>query len=379
MTTLAQPVVLTPRGRLGPWVARAWRRLGWRHVAAAFLIEIVRGSIHPLGGTFFPPVELPGWDTAMSLLTGSWLVTNLLIVFSVLVANEAFDDDVPPLRAYGLVVAFLVLTVPALERLFYALVIPPDRSTGRDEGVAQLVWWSLVILYESGFGLSIYGYWRVTQRAMRRAQAAETERAYSEQRVQTARLLALQSRVEPQLLFDTLGRVGALHARDRSASDALLADLIGLLRSMQPGAGVDNSTVEREFALVEAWLRVMRGAGRLGVDVRLEMAPESPPVGIAPMLVLPLVRSVLAVAAGATRPWLLSSSVVDRRLLIRLESEGAGDPSGLLMQVDLEALHKRLTELFGKSARLVVASAPLALTLDLPRLLEDSDAHRADR
>ena len=379
MTTLAQPVVLTPRGRLGPWVARAWRRLGWRHVAAAFLIEIVRGSIHPLGGTFFPPVELPGWDTAMSLLTGSWLVTNLLIVFSVLVANEAFDDDVPPLRAYGLVVAFLVLTVPALERLFYALVIPPDRSTGRDEGVAQLVWWSLVILYESGFGLSIYGYWRVTQRAMRRAQAAETERAYSEQRVQTARLLALQSRVEPQLLFDTLGRVGALHARDRSASDALLADLIGLLRSMQPGAGVDNSTVEREFALVEAWLRVMRGAGRLGVDVRLEMAPESPSVGIAPMLVLPLVRSVLAVAAGATRPWLLSSSVVDRRLLIRLESEGAGDPSGLLMQVDLEALHKRLTQLFGKSARLVVASAPLALTLDLPRLLEDSDAHRADR
>ena len=379
MTTLAQPVVLTPRGRLGPWVARAWRRLGWRHVAAAFLIEIVRGSIHPLGGTFFPPVELPGWDTAMSLLTGSWLVTNLLIVFSVLVANEAFDDDVPPLRAYGLVVAFLVLTVPALERLFYALVIPPDRSTGRDEGVAQLVWWSLVILYESGFGLSIYGYWRVTQRAMRRAQAAETERAYSEQRVQTARLLALQSRVEPQLLFDTLGRVGALHARDRSASDALLADLIGLLRSMQPGAGVDNSTVEREFALVEAWLRVMRGAGRLGVDVRLEMAHESPSVGIAPMLVLPLMRSVLAVAAGATRPWLLSSSVVDRRLLIRLESEGAGDPSGLLMQVDLEALHKRLTELFGKSARLVVASAPLALTLDLPRLLEDSDAHRADR
>ncbi|MEO6745301.1 MAG: histidine kinase [Caldimonas sp.] len=379
MSTLAQPIVLTPRGRLGIWVARAWRRLGWRHVAAAFLIEIVRGAIHPLGGTFFPPVELPGWDTGMTLLTGSWLVTNLLIVFSVLVANEAFDEDVPPLRAYGLVVVFLVLTVPSLERLFYALVIPPDRSTGRDEGIAQLVWWSLVILYESGFGLSIYGYWRVTQRAMRRAQAAETERAYSEQRVQTARLLALQSRVEPQLLFDALGRVGALHASDPSASDALLADLIALLRSMQPSAGTDNSTVEREFDLVEAWLRVMRGAGRQGAQVSLQMSPESARVGIAPMLVVPLLRSVLVAGSSSSPDWLLSSQVVKQRLQIRLESKSGGTPSDLLSQVDLEALRERLAQLFGTLAQLTVSSVPLALTLDLPRLLEDSDDHRADR
>jgi len=381
MSTLAQPVVLTPRWRLGLWVARAWRRLGWRHVVAALLIEIVRISIHPLGGIFFPPVELPGWDPAVSILTGAWLVSNLLMVFSVLVADEAFEDDVPPLRAYGLVVVLLVLTLPSLDRLFYSLVSSPgqDRATGRDEGVAQLVWWSLAILYESGFGLSIYAYWRVTQRAMRRFQAAETDRARSEQRVQTARLLALQSRVEPQLLFDTLGRVGALHASDPSASDALLADLIAMLRSMQSVAGADNSTVEREFALVEAWLRVIRGAGRQLVQVRLQVSPESAQVGIAPMLVLPLLRSVLAVAPAAIRPWSFSSYVVKQRLLIRLESKGEGEPSDVLRQIDLEALQERLAQLFGKLARLAVSSAPLALTLDLPRLLEDSDDHRADR
>ena len=379
MSTLAQPIVLAPRGRLGIWVARAWRRLGWRHVVTALLIEFVRGSIHPLGGTFFPPVELPGWDPGMTFLTGSWLVTNLLIVFSVLVANEAFDDDVAPLRAYGLVVVFLVLSVPVLERLFYALVIPPDGSVGRDEGVAQLVWWSLVILYESGFGLSIYGYWRVTQRAMRRAQAAETERAYSEQRVQTARLLALQSRVEPQLLFDTLGRVGALHASDPSASDALLADLIALLRSMQPSAGADNSTVEREFGLVEAWLRVLRGAGRHGGQVALQMSPESARVGIAPMLVMPLLRSVLVAGPSSSPAWLLSAQVVEQRLQIRLESKSGGNPSEMVSQVGLEPLRERLAQLFGTLAQLIVSAAPPALTLDLPRLLEDSDDHRADR
>jgi hypothetical protein len=378
MSTLAQPVVLAPSWRLGRWVARAWRRLGWRHVVAAFLIEIMRDSINPLGGIFFPPVDLPGWDPVVSMLTGSWLVINLSMVFSVLVADEAFEDGVPPLRAYGLVVLLLVLTLPSLDRLSY-LLVGQGVAAGRDEGLAQLVWWSLVVLYESGFGLSIYAYWRVTQRSMRRFQAAETERARSEQRVQTRRLLTLQSRVEPQLLFDTLGRIGALHASDPSASDALLGDLIAMLRSMQPGAGADNSTVEREFGLVEAWLRVMRGAGRQGVQVRLQVSPESAPVGIAPMLVLPLLRSVMAVAPAALRPWVLSSHVANQRLLIRLEAKGEGEPSDVLRQVDLDALQERLAQLFGTSARLIVSSAPLALTLDLPRLLEDSNDHRADR
>ena len=382
MSTLAQPIVLRPRWQLGLWVAHAWRRLGWRHIVAAVLIETVRISIHPLGGIFFPPVELPGWDPVVGFLTGAWLITNLVAVFCVVVADEAFEDGVAPWRAYGLVVVILVLTFPSLDRLFYSLVSPLGQAhaAGRDEGAAQLMWWSLVTLYESGFGLATYAYWRVTQRAMRRVQAAETERARSEQRVQTARLLALQSRVEPQLLFDTLGRVGAMHASDPSAADALLADLIALLRSMQPGVGADNSTVEREFGLVDAWLRVMRGAGRQGLEVQMQVSPESAQVGIAPMLVLPLLRSVLATTPAATRGWLLSSHVVRNRLQIRLESKGGGGPSDVLRQVDLEALRERLAQLFGTLAQLLVsAGPPLTLTLDLPRLLEDSDDHRADR
>ena len=381
MSTLARPVVLTPGGRLGLWVARAWQRLGWRHIVVAFLIELLRSSIHPLGGIFFPPVVLPGWDPMMNMFAGAWLVPNLVLLFSVFVADEAFEDGVRPLRAYGLAVVFVVLTLPSLDRFLHQLVWQQGGNymTGREEGVAQLVWWSLVSLYECGFGLSIYAYWRVTQRALRRVQAAETDRARSEQRVQTARLLALQSRVDPQLLFDTLGRVGALHADDPSASDALLADLIALLRSMQPGTGADNSAVAREFGLVEAWLRVLRDAGPREIEVQLRMSPESAQLGIAPMLVLPLVRSVLVAAPAAHRRWLLGSRVVDRRLQIRLESNDGAAAAAVSSQVDLDALQERLAQLFGTSAHLVVSSAPLALTLDLPRLLEDSDDHRADR
>ena len=381
MSTLAQPVLLTPPWRIGSWAARAWRRFGWPHIVLAFVIEIVRNAIHPLGGIFFPPVDMPGWDPVVPLLTGTWMVTNLLMVYAVLVADAAFDDGVPPLRAYGVVVALLVLTIPTLDRLVFAFLLQtePEPGSGRTEGAAQLVWWSLAILYESGFGLSIYAYWRVTQRSMRQAQAAETERARSDQRVQTARLLALLSRVDPELLFDTLGRVGTLHATDPAASDALLADLIALLRAMQPRAGLDTSTVEREFGLVDAWLRVMRRADRAGAQVALQMSPDSARVGVAPMLVLPLLRGVLAVPTAAARPWTLRASTAGQRLLIRLESTGDGDPAQALGQVDLKALQERLAQIFGRLARLTLDAAPLALTLDLPRLLEDPDDHRADR
>ena len=131
------------------------------------------------------------------------------------------------------------------------------------------------MLFQGSLGMSIYAYWRVTQRTMRRAQAAETERVRNEQRVQTARLLALQSRVEPQMLFDALGASPSCTIAEPQAADALLADLIALLRAMQPGGKSDNSTVEREFALVEAWLRVTRSAGHGAAPVQLRITPDS--------------------------------------------------------------------------------------------------------
>src|SRR5450755_1024698 len=254
MNTLAHEIPTMPRWRLADWAARAWRRMGWRHVLLALAVRIVMQVIGPLGGILFlPPDRPPGFvDLATYLLEGRWIVGGFSIVYCVLVADEAFDDGVPPLRAYGVALIALAAFVPVADWFVAGLM-----GWGRDKAPApQMAWFAQGLLFQGSLGMSIYAYWRVTQRAMHRAQAAETERVRNEQRVQTARLLALQSRVEPQMLFDALGRVGELHAREPQAADELLADLIALLRAMQPSAKADNSTVEQEFALVEAWLRV---------------------------------------------------------------------------------------------------------------------------
>ncbi len=377
MNALTHKIPPLPRSRLGEWAARAWQRMGWRHVVLALALRFLREVFGPLGGLFFVPInDPPGWQGLIEqFLSGAWVAGGVWIVYCVLVADEAFDDGVPPLRAYGLAVIAMAAIVPVAD-WFLAGLMGWYR-----QGPPTMAWWAQAMLFQGGLGMSIYAYWRVTQRAMRRAQAAETDRVRDEQRVQTARLLTLQSRVEPQMLFDSLGRIGELHVREPEAADALLADLIALLRAMLPGAKVDNSTVQREFALVEAWLRVTRHAARTTARVQLRMTPDARPVGIAPMLVLPLLRAVLALPCATPPAWVLSAKTASHRLIVTLESEAdaGAEVAGLLERADLSSLHDRLTQLFGRSAHLTASSQPPTLTLDLPRLQEDSDDDRADR
>jgi len=366
-----------PQWRLGAWAGRAWRRMGWRHVVLALVVYVVRQVFGPLGGIFFPTFDPSafGLDPIVDFLNGSWLVKGGLVVFAVMVADEAFADGVAPLRAYGLALFALVALSPVVTWFLSGLLGWPRM------GAPSMLFAAASNLFQGSLAVSIYAYWRVTQRAMRQAQEAETERVRNEQRVQTAKLLALQSRVEPQMLFDALGRIGELHVRDPYAADALLAHLIALLRAMLPGARADNSTVEREFALVDAWLRVTRNEEEGPARVRLRIAPGAQSIGIAPMLVLPLLRSVLALPNAAQCDWTLSAEPARDRLIVTLlaNCDAGAETAELLASMDLSSLHDRLTQLFGRFAHLAVSARPPTLTLDLPRLPEDPDDDGLDR
>ncbi len=346
--------------------------MGLRHVVLALALQVGRDLFGPLGGILFLPVAADT-DPIVKYFDGNWLIGGISIVYCVLVANEAFDDGVPPWRAYGTAVVAFALIV-SFENWAVG-----RNGWGQDESVVSIVWWAPVLLFQGGLGTSIYAYWRVTQRSMRRAQAAETERLRNEQRVQTSRLLALQARVEPQMLFDSLGRVAALHVHEPQAADDLLADLIALLRAMQPRQSADLSTVEREFALVEAWIRVNRSAAQGTPRIRLEISPESRALGMAPMLVLPLLRAALASPGAAESEWVLGAHASGARLIVTLQSGAGSDLAGLAESREIASLHERLSELFGRSAGLAVLPHVPSLKLDLPRLLEDRDDDRPDR
>ncbi|WP_280155954.1 histidine kinase [Piscinibacter sp. XHJ-5] len=349
--------------------------MGWRHVVLALGLKLVRETFGPLGGIFFLPFDPVGFDLVASILNGSWVVPNVLIIYCVLVADEAFNAGVPALRAYGLAVVAMSTLVPVVGWHLAGLM-----GWWRLKAPSML-FGVLAMLFQGGLAVSIYAYWRVTQRAMRQVQAAETERVRNEQRVHAARLLALQSRVEPQMLFDALGRIGELHAREPQAADALLADLIALLRAMLPGARSSNSTVEREFALVDAWLRVTSEVTPGHARVHLRIEPGAHNIGIAAMLVLPLLRTVLAAAHTMACEWSLTARLVGDRLRVTLQADQdvGVRAAGWSESADLSSLQDRLMQLFGEFASLTVSPMPAALTLDLPRLQEDRDDDRLDR
>jgi Histidine kinase len=371
MNTLAHEIPATQRHwHLAEWMARAWRRMGWRHVLLALAVQIVRQLFGPLGGVFlYAASPQSTWGALVVYLNGHWAINGIPIIYCVLVADEAFDDGIPPLRAYGLAVIALAAFCPVADWLLAGSPVGWPRYEARD-----IAWWGLALLFQGSLGTAIYAYWRTTQRAMRRVEAAETERVRDGQRIQTARLLALQARVEPQMLFDALGRVGKLQVHDPQAADALLADLIALLRAMQSGPKADNSTVEREFALVEAWLRVARDPRHSADRVQLQMTPEARPISIAPMLVLPLLRSVLVVPrATQGAEWALSAHLASRRLIVTLHSIAGAETAGPFTSMDLAPVHDRLAQLFGRTARLSVSSERPGLILDLPYLREDGE------
>ena len=105
---------------------------------------------------------------------------------------------------------------------------PPSLPSFRE---AQLFFAS--VLYGT-FGYFVYVNHRTARHAADRMRAAELERAKSRRRTLESRLQAMQARVEPQFLFNTLAQVRQLYERDPATAGKMLDDLIAYLRAALP-------------------------------------------------------------------------------------------------------------------------------------------------
>jgi len=385
--TLADGVSPRSWASTARWFAAAWRRLGWRQMALAALLAIGAAALGPNGGAFFFPGQTSA-DPIADLLIGRWVWLILPLVFAAMVADEAYWDGVAPLTAYGTALVLGSLAASLLNALGANVV------GWRHSGWGFSSFWLKALLVQGGLAIAVYAYWRTTQRALGRIQASEADRMRDRQQLLAARLMALQARVEPQFLFDALTRIGEMHEHDPQAADELLADLIALLRAMLPVGTAATSTVEREFALAGAWLRVQRHVGA-PVEVAIEASPLAAKSALGPMLVLPLLQDMLALPHARTVAWRLSAEPVASgeaiprtpQLRVRLApaaaGAGVGGGVGFAATPAMERLRERLVELYGGTATLAVLPSENGLAsfiLELPFDQENSaHDHRADR
>jgi LytS/YehU family sensor histidine kinase len=199
-----------------------------------------------------------------------------------------------------------------------------------------------------------------------RLRGLEMGRARQESMLQSARLLALQARVEPQFLFDALDRVR--EAIDRSVDEAehRLLDLIALLRAMQPAAGTTASSVEREFSLLHAFGRAAELPALQPGQLTVTAETEARDARLAPLLLLPTMRTLAACAPMAA--WRVTASRAGPRLQMVVQPETPDmHAAAALESLDLSALLARMRAVHGPDAYVGLTRNPgPALRLSAP-------------
>ena len=235
----------------------------------------------------------------------------------------------------------LGLPIEEAEMAMYAGEL--HRIAYRFSGAAT---WSLMLI-------ALYAMFEARRRATGELHGVRVAALAAERALLEGDLRAMQARVDPDLLFDSLLAVDRAYATSlRSGEDALDA-LIGFLRAALPADAASTSTVARELEHVRAYLavRALLSASSPVVEMGAEPAAREAPMPA--MLMLPLVRWALD-----GRPVARLHLSVRRRegaLGISVESDLAEAPPS--SEGDLAGVRKRLVHLYRERGRLDVSIA----------------------
>ena len=221
---------------------------------------------------------------------------------------------------------------------------------------------------------------RTAHLAARRLHNAELARAHSRRRTLESRLQAMQARVEPQFLFNTLAQVRELYSRDTEAASRMLEDLIAYLRAALPHLRESSSTLGQEVALARAYLDIMRI--RLGEKLKFEIDLPEAVAGarMPPMMLLPLVDHALVYGLQPGRPdgdIHIATHVRDGRIVLAITDSGAAFLPDAPAD-DLEGISRRLHALYGDDARFElerIVERGTRATLEIPYEVADG-SHR---
>ena len=218
---------------------------------------------------------------------------------------------------------------------------------------------------------------------MRRAQEEQAEAHLRAQIIERqalqAQLRLLQAQIEPHMLFNTLANLQGLIAIDPARAGTMLDGLIQYLRATLNASRSENTTLEHEFAAMQAYLGLM--GVRMGerLAYRLALPPGLRSARLPSMLLQPLVENAIVhglepkidggeiVIDAASEQGALVITVCDTGL-------GLGHTDGQCGGgVGVSTTRERLAALYGAGASLTLTPAQpcgtlarLTLPLDTP-------------
>jgi hypothetical protein len=343
---------------LPDFLASALRRSGWAlwgaALAAAGLLEAARG----IGSSFNVP-SITSMDS-LGFSSPEAFVPRVVceaacIAIAILVGDEAVARGSRPGMSYGLAVALGCLGVPA-EPWLLALALSGGSTFALPfaefvDDIASTATMYFEALVVCGLCTFVFVDTRSARHASLRRRSAELARAQAARHAQESRLQAMQARVEPQFLFDTLAQVHRMHEADPKTAGDMLEDLTTYFRATLPQLRESASTVGREIALARAYLSIMRMRLQEDLMIRVELPAEASGARLPSMLLLPIVeQSLTACVRTGTGPrtiTLAATASGGRLGLTVADTHGTPlPPSTRAMQ----AVHDRLRSLHGTAA-----------------------------
>jgi hypothetical protein len=345
MTEALAPIRLGPR-----MVLASWRDITRQQFWTTFLLGCALFNYYSL--TMDPPGDLQDGTIRFATV----LAAALAMLLAIAVADRATGKDPDRRGAYAIAVVIGALVGGVLEaqgaNWLWNLFVPQDYVPR--PGAALYLSLELVLL--GGGIVWIVNDRRRAQRARERTHAAELERIAAQKRSIESDLQAMQARVEPQFLFNTLAQVRDLYREDATRGERMLDELIAYLRAAMPLMRDTASTLGQEIALVRAYLGIVR----LRLGERLEIEIDSPVLiasaRMPPMMLLPLVDHAISRGLAAPRAGgelRIRTAVVGGTVRLEIADSGAG----LLPSAEgdgIAGIRERLAALYGSSASLML-------------------------
>ena len=229
---------------------------------------------------------------------------------------------------------------------------------------------SLLVTIAAGVVGSFYFFTRGRQAALQ-AHIAAAERDASQ-----ARLMLLQSQLEPHMLFNTLANLRALIAVDPAAAQRMLDRLDGYLRATLGASRATVHPLADEFARLADYLELM--AVRMGPRLRttLDLPDALRALPVPTLLLQPLVENAIkhglepCIDGGGID---VSAARAGDRLTLVVHDSGVGfEPAQAAAagtHFGLTQVRERLAAAYGTRAHCAVDSAPGAgttVTVTLP-------------
>ena len=205
-------------------------------------------------------------------------------------------------------------------------------------------------------------------RIRREHQEARLRAEVVERQALQAQLRLLQAQIEPHMLFNTLANLQGLIALDPDRASLMLDQLIQYLRATLGVSRSESTTLEQEFAAMEAYLGLM--GVRMGerLAYRLDLPPRLRAARLPPLLLQPLVENAIVhglepkieggdvLISAEARDGLLEITVRDSGLGLAAAGEG-GKRAQRGGGVGVTTTRERLQVLYGERASVLLAPA----------------------